>query len=116
VVEVEASYQLNPSQEPVIHMGFVSVSSREWVSSASASNLPITHILPPISLIALERLSCKGQGIDEEKGRRRRGRSGRRSKINMKKQVEEEGKERGEEEMKENEVKRGKIMAKNREE
>jgi hypothetical protein len=94
VVEVEASYQLNPSQEPVIRLGFVSVSSLEWASSASASNLPIAHTLPPISLIASERLRCKGQGIDEGMGRRSRGRSGRRSKVNMKRQVEEEGKER----------------------
>lgn len=95
MVEVEASYQLNPSQEPVIHMGFVSVSSMEWVSSPSAGNLPIAYIVPPISLIASERLRCKGQGIDEERGRRRRGKSGRRPKVNMKRQVEEKGKERG---------------------
>jgi hypothetical protein len=75
-------------------MGFVSVSRVEWASSASTSNLPIAHTLPPISLIASERLRCKGQDIGEEMGRRSRGRRGRRSKVNMKRQIEEERKER----------------------
>jgi hypothetical protein len=80
VVEVEASDQLNPSQEPVIHMGFVSVSCMERVSSASPSNLPIAHILPPISLIAsqgsdvrVRTLMKKGDdvgGVEVEDGRR----------------------------------------------
>jgi hypothetical protein len=80
VVEVEASYQLNASQEPVIHMGFVSASCMEWVSAASPSNLPIAHILPQISLIAsqgsdvrVRALMKKGDdvgGVEVEEGRR----------------------------------------------
>jgi len=52
----------------------------EWVSSASPTNLPIAHILPPISLIAsqdsdvrVRALMKKGDdvgGVEVEDGRR----------------------------------------------
>jgi hypothetical protein len=61
-------------------MGFVSVNCMEWVSSASPSNLPIAHILPPISLIASQGCDVRVRalmrkvddvgGVEVEGGRR----------------------------------------------